>query len=41
MATAEKIMQLPKESRDALKEYKGVVLMEEKRAIKYLLNHIL
>ena len=41
MATAEKMMQLPKESRDALKEYKGVVLMEEKRAIKYLLNHIL
>ncbi len=41
LATAEKIMQLPKETREAVKEYKGIVLQEEKGAIKYLLNHIL
>ena len=41
LTAAEKIMGLPKEAVEFIKDYSGLILKEEKNAIRYLLNHVL
>ena len=41
LATAEKIKSLPKEAIEFFKDYNGLILKDEKNAIRYLLAHIL
>lgn len=41
LTTAEKIKALPKEALEFIKDYNGIILREEKNAVRYLLNHIL
>lgn len=41
LAVAEKIKGLPKEAVEFIKDYNGLILKEEKNAIRYLLNHVL
>jgi hypothetical protein len=41
LAAAEKIKGLPKEAVEFIKDYNGLILKEEKNAIRYLLSHVL
>lgn len=41
LATAEKLKGLPKDALEFIKDYNGLILREEKNAVRYLLNHIL